>query len=156
MLGDSKLHDRLVQSIPVLTHLTATLDVAVHLCIPPSLDCSAYARWLVHHCARTPLEVDEYVIEAFTTANDLFEQADAQFTDAQKTDDRGDNFDLAAVFLAVSLFFAGIAALFMARKIQVAMLIGSALADPARPAVDRQGQGLALRVHGAVRRAEPP
>ena len=77
--------------------------------------------------ARTPLEVDEYVIEAYTTANDLFERADAQFIDAQNTDDRGDNFDLAAVFLAVSLFFAGIAALFKVRKIQVAMLIGSAL-----------------------------
>ena len=32
MLGDSKLHDRLVQSIPVLTQLTATLEVAVHRC----------------------------------------------------------------------------------------------------------------------------
>jgi hypothetical protein len=76
---------------------------------------------------RTPLEVDEYVIEAYTTANDLTDQADAQFTDAQNIDDRGDNFDLAAVFLAVSLFFAGIAALFKVRKIQIAMLIGSAL-----------------------------
>ena len=76
---------------------------------------------------RTPLEVDEYVIEAYTTASDLTDQADAQFTDAQNIDDRGDNFDLAAVFLAVSLFFAGIAALFKVRKIQIAMLVGSAL-----------------------------
>ena len=77
--------------------------------------------------ARTPLEVDEYVIEAYDTANSLTEQADAEFADAQAIDDQGDNFDLAAVFLAVSLFFAGIAALFRVRKVQVAMLIGAGL-----------------------------
>jgi hypothetical protein len=73
----------------------------------------------------TPLDTEEYVIEAFDTANQLTEQAEAEFTAAQQVDDDGDNFDLATVFLAVSLFFAGIAALFKVRKIQIAMLIGA-------------------------------
>lgn len=75
----------------------------------------------------TPLDTDEYVIEALTSAQDLTAQADLEFDEAQKIDDQGDNFDLAAVFLAVSLFFAGIAALFKVRRIQLAMLAGSAL-----------------------------
>jgi hypothetical protein len=75
----------------------------------------------------TPLDTDEYVIEAFDTAETLTADADAQFTEAQQIDDQGDNFDLAAVFLAVSLFFAGIAALFKQRQVQYVMLVGSAL-----------------------------
>ena len=75
----------------------------------------------------TPLDMDEYIVEAFTTATDLTNQADAEFDAAQAIGDKGDNFDLAAVYLAVSLFFAGIAALFKVRRIQVAMLTGSTL-----------------------------
>ena len=42
-------------------------------------------------------------------------------------DDAGDKFELAAVFLAVALFFAGIASLFKVHRVRVALLIGSAL-----------------------------
>jgi hypothetical protein len=75
----------------------------------------------------TPLDMDEYKIEALDSAQSLTQQADDEFVGAQTIDDQGDNFDLAAVYLAVALFFAGIAALFKVRKIQIAMLIGSAL-----------------------------
>jgi hypothetical protein len=71
--------------------------------------------------------MDEYKIEALDSAQSLTQQADDEFVGAQTIDDQGDNFDLAAVYLAVALFFAGIAALFKVRKIQIAMLIGSAL-----------------------------
>lgn len=77
--------------------------------------------------AATPLDTDEYVVPSLDSAQELTDRADAEFVGAQTIDDQGDNFDLAAVFLAVSLFFAGIAALFKVRKIQIAMLIGSAL-----------------------------
>lgn len=56
-----------------------------------------------------------------------FEAAAAKFSEAQKIDDQGDNFDLASVYFAVALFFAGIAALFKVRSIQIAMLLGAAL-----------------------------
>jgi len=74
-----------------------------------------------------PLATDEYVIASFDNANALFEQADQEFADAQRIDDQGDKFDLASVFLAVSLFFAGIAALFKVRRIRIAMLGASGL-----------------------------
>jgi len=74
-----------------------------------------------------PLATDEYVIASFDNANALFEQADQEFADAQRIDDQGDKFDLASVFLAVSLFFAGIAALFKVRRIRIAMLGASGM-----------------------------
>ncbi|MEQ1700692.1 MAG: hypothetical protein ABMA25_11300 [Ilumatobacteraceae bacterium] len=76
----------------------------------------------------TPLGMEDiYTSEDLTMSQDLFEQADAQFQDALKIDDQGDNFDLAAVYLAVSLFFAGVAALFKLRRIQILMLGGAGL-----------------------------
>jgi len=62
------------------------------------------------------------VIASFDNANALFAQAEQEFADAQQVDDQGDKFDLASVFLAVSLFFAGIAALFEVCRIRIAML----------------------------------
>ena len=75
----------------------------------------------------TPLGMDEYKIEAYDNAIAGFETAEAQFDEALKIDDQGDNFDLAAVYLAVSLFFAGIAALFKTRRIQIVMLVGASV-----------------------------
>lgn len=76
----------------------------------------------------TPMYLEDvYVIEDLTISQELFEQADAEFQDALKIDDQGDNFDLAAVYLAVALFFAGVAALFKARRIQVLLLGGAGL-----------------------------
>ena len=89
---------------------------------------TATDAWLalpVGEGALNPLGMDEYVLPALDNANALFAQAEAEFAEAQKIDDLGDRFDLAAVFLAVSLFFAGIAALFKVRNIQIAMLVAS-------------------------------
>lgn len=74
-----------------------------------------------------PLGMDEYKVEAFDNYVALWEEAGATFDEAQKIDDQGDNFDLASVYFAVSLFFAGIAALFKVRKLQMAMLVASFL-----------------------------
>jgi hypothetical protein len=75
----------------------------------------------------TPLDSDFYKIEALDDATALYEQAEAEFDEAAQIDDQGDFFDLAGVFFAISLFFAGIAALFKVRSLQIAMLAGSVL-----------------------------
>jgi len=89
----------------------------------------------------TPLDTEEYVVESFANYEQLSQQADDEFAEAAKVDDQGDNFDLAAVYLAVSLFFAGIAALFKVRKIQITMLIGAMLL--LLPGVQAIGKGKA-------------
>ena len=75
----------------------------------------------------TPLQTEEYVIPAQTEAIALTEQAADEFTEAQAFDDAGDKFELAAVFLAVSLFLAGVGSLFKARKVQIAILTMAAV-----------------------------
>jgi hypothetical protein len=75
----------------------------------------------------TPLDTPEYVVQDLTTYQGLFDQSQKEFDDAAATDDQGDNMDLASIFLAVALFFAGIAALFKGRTVSIALLCGSAL-----------------------------
>lgn len=75
--------------------------------------------------ALNPLGSEAYETPAFDRYTELNEQATAAFDEAQQIDDQGDKFDLAAVYLAVSLFFAGIAALFKVRSVQLAMLLAS-------------------------------
>lgn len=75
----------------------------------------------------TPLDTPEYVVEDFTTYQSLFDQSQKEFDDAAAIDDQGDNMDLASIFLAVALFFAGIAALFKGRNTSIALLCGSAI-----------------------------
>ncbi|MGI9052716.1 MAG: hypothetical protein ACR2HQ_08725 [Ilumatobacteraceae bacterium] len=75
----------------------------------------------------TPLLVEEYQVEAFANADALTETAKLQFADAFAADEAGDKFELAAVFLAVSLFLAGIASLFKVYPIRLAMLGASVL-----------------------------
>ena len=75
----------------------------------------------------TPLDMPEYQIPSYEQGDALSDQADAEFAEAAKIDDQGDNFDLASVYLAVALFFSGIATLFKVRKIQIAMLIFAGL-----------------------------
>lgn len=75
----------------------------------------------------TPLQTEEYVIPAQTEAIALTEQAADEFTEAQAFDDAGDKFELAAVFLAVSLFLAGVGSLFKDRKVQIAILTMAAI-----------------------------
>ena len=76
----------------------------------------------------TPLQTEEYEIPAQTEAIALTEQAADEFTEAQAFDDAGDKFELAAVFLAVALFLAGVGSLFKDRKVQIAILAMAALA----------------------------
>ena len=75
----------------------------------------------------SPLDPSLYQLESLTEAERLATEAQAQFAAAQEVDDAGDKFELAAVFLAVALFFAGIASLFKVHRVRVALLIGSAL-----------------------------
>lgn len=76
----------------------------------------------------TPLATEEYVVEDYDTAQQLTQQAEDEFNEAQRIDDQGDKFDLAAVYLAISLFFAGMAALFKIRRNQLILLAISGLA----------------------------
>ncbi len=79
----------------------------------------------------TPLDADEYVIESFDVYQELSAQAEAEFAEAADIDDQGDNFDLATVYLAVSLFFAGIAALFKVQGVRIVLLgVSAALLVP--------------------------
>lgn len=87
----------------------------------------------------TPLDTEEYVIEAFTTGEDLTAQADAEFEQAFAADEQGDKFELASVFLAVALFFAGIASLFKVRGVQISLLIAAAVLTA--PGIIAIGQG---------------
>ena len=68
-----------------------------------------------------------YSLAEWAEGNDLSEQADQAYQDAVAADDKGDKFDLATVFLALSLFFGGIATVFRRHLPQAATLaIGGA------------------------------
>ncbi len=73
----------------------------------------------------TPLDADEYVVQAFIDGEDLTAQADAEFETAFAADEQGDKYELASVFLAVALFFAGIASLFKVRPVQIVLLVAA-------------------------------
>lgn len=75
--------------------------------------------------AATPLDTDAYVVQAFTDGEELTAQAETEFNDAFAADEQGDKFELASVFLAVALFFAGIASLFKVRPVQIVLLIAA-------------------------------
>jgi hypothetical protein len=70
----------------------------------------------------TPLDTEAYVLQAQVEAIALTEQAADEFAEAQDVGEAGDKFELAAVFLAMSLFLAGIGSLFKDRRVQVGVL----------------------------------
>ena len=70
----------------------------------------------------TPLDMEEYVVPAYDEYSTLFVQAEEQFAAAEKADNAGDKFELAAVFLAVALFLAGVASLFKKWSVRIAVL----------------------------------
>lgn len=95
----------------------------------PELE-TAYVAWEQldgENDVPTPLDTPEYVAPDFANYQTNFDLSQKQFDDAAATDDQGDNMDLASIFLAVALFFAGIAALFKGRRMSIALLCGSAL-----------------------------
>jgi hypothetical protein len=72
-----------------------------------------------------PFDADSgspYALEEWAAGNDLSEQADRAYQDAVATDDKGDRFDLSTVFLALALFFGGIATVFRRYLPQVGTL----------------------------------
>jgi hypothetical protein len=76
----------------------------------------------------TPLDTAEYVIPEQVEAQRLTDVAAEKFEEAQTADDAGDKFELAAVFLSVSLFLAGIGTLFKSPAIRTAVLAMSVVA----------------------------
>jgi hypothetical protein len=75
----------------------------------------------------TPLVMEEYVVPAQNAAEELTVQAAEEFTAAQQADEAGDKFGLAAVFLAVALFLAGVASLFQSAAVRIAVLVAAAV-----------------------------
>ncbi|SFK97174.1 DUF4337 family protein [Geodermatophilus ruber] len=77
----------------------------------------------------SPFDVDSgspYAVPGYERGNGYLAEADAAYQEAVAADDKGDRFDLAAVFLALSLFFGGIATVFKRRLPQlVTLTVGS-------------------------------
>lgn len=71
----------------------------------------------------TPLDMEEYVVGAQIEGDATTALAEEQFASAQKADEAGDKFEFASVFLAISLFLAGVASLFKNRKVRYATLL---------------------------------
>lgn len=70
----------------------------------------------------TPFELDLYVIEEAEKAEESFQAMAAADKRAQIAADRGDTYDKSTVFLALSLFFGGVASLFSRRRYSGTML----------------------------------
>lgn len=76
----------------------------------------------------TALDMDEYAEPGLDDYNEYSETAETQFADAAKADEAGDKFEQASVFLAISLFLAGVASLFKIQGVRYAALLLSAAA----------------------------
>ncbi|MFS3128653.1 hypothetical protein ACLM5J_09630 [Nocardioides sp. Bht2] len=72
--------------------------------------------------AETPFEMASYVIEDDAFAEAAFADAEKQEAKAKEAADKGDAYDKAAIFLALALFFAGIATTFRRRIFSGALL----------------------------------
>ena len=86
----------------------------------------AVAWWESTDEAVTPfddLEGNPYTIAEFDKARELEAQAQVEFDEAVDKDEQGDEFELATVFFALSLFFGGIATLIAKRAVTTALLI---------------------------------
>lgn len=80
---------------------------------------------------QTPFDKAEgnpYVIAEEAQAAERQKAADAAFEEGAQQDDRGDEFELATVLLALTLFFGGIATLFRRHSVSVALLGMSGIA----------------------------
>jgi hypothetical protein len=93
---------------------------------------TAHEEWLTipdETSPPTPLDMDQYQesIPAYLDGDTTTAEAEQAFADAQKANEDGDKFELASVFLAIALFFAGIATLFKDRPVKLGMLAGSVI-----------------------------
>ena len=73
----------------------------------------------------SPFEADAYEIPAYERAESLTEQGDKLYDEANLKDKEGDDYKLATVFLAVALFFAGVAGVTGSRQIAVTTTVFS-------------------------------
>jgi len=101
-------------------------DLAAYLTtlMRPELD-AAISWWQESEDASTPFdEHDEnpYEIAEFVEAEAKAQESAAAFAAGSAADERGDEFELATVLLALTLFFAGIATLFRRRSASIALL----------------------------------
>src|SRR5688572_3000305 len=86
--------------------------------------------WVDTDDAVTPfdgLKGNPYVVEQQATAVELEQLAEAQFEEGSEADDTGDQFELATVLFAITLFFGGIATLFSRTPITAALLVVAAV-----------------------------
>jgi hypothetical protein len=87
---------------------------------------AAVEWWEDDEDAETPFDehdANPYVSDNLATALELQEQSEAAFEEGATADEKGDRFELAAILLAVTLFFGGIATLFRPAHLTVALLV---------------------------------
>lgn len=78
--------------------------------------------------ADTPFEEPSYTIQAESDAEASFAEAAEHDADAQQAAEKGDGYDKSTIFLALALFFAGIASTFRSRRFAYGSLAVSTLA----------------------------
>lgn len=84
------------------------------------------AWWEDNDDAVTPLdETDKnpYLVEDFSEAYDLEQEAGKLFEVAVKADNQGDKFELSTVLFALTLFFGGISTVFQKQAVSRALLV---------------------------------
>lgn len=84
------------------------------------------AWWDENDDAVTPLdESDEnpYLVEDFSEAYDLEQEAGRSFKEAVVADNKGDKFELSTVLFALTLFFGGISTVFHKQSVSRALLV---------------------------------
>lgn len=87
--------------------------------------------WLEDEDAATPFEDDEtnpYVIAEFAEAEAKQKEAEKLYDDGAESDEVGDQFELATVLFALTLFFGGVATLFRRRSVSLALLVMASVA----------------------------
>jgi len=106
-------------------------DLADHLktLMRPKL-LEGIAWWEHNDDAVTPMdETDEnpYLVEDFSEAYDLEQDAGKLFKKAVKADNQGDKFELSTVLFALTLFFGGISTVFEKQAVERALLVISSV-----------------------------
>ena len=71
----------------------------------------------------TAIQSEDYKVEAIDQAAAREERADTLFAEAAKADDEGDRYVLITVFLAVALFFFGLAGVLRVRRTRLAVTV---------------------------------
>lgn len=102
---------------------TELADYLVSLMRPELSD--AVTWWQETDEAVTPfddIEGNPYVVADYGDGEALAEESKAAYEEASAADEQGDKLELATVFLALTLFFGGIATLFTRRPVRAGLL----------------------------------